>query len=443
MPHDEGVRTYLVLTPWRLCAGAAVAAALVVMMVTPWSSTVAPWAQTASGAGIGADLQGKIDRYEAASAVPLILAWLSPVVVAIVWFLLSRMGTQGLRRWIHTRSGVIAAVALLVVSGIPGSLWLASVRREFGLNLRSGPQDFLVAIMAGAMTIAVAVAVVSALAWIVGRWPNRWWIVLAPLAAAVALMGSWALPLFGSHADRAVPPAVAVEVDVLSQAGGVDAPDLRTAVMSQWASTVNAVVTGYGASSTITYHDGLFVDLTAPEVRAISAHEVAHIVSQDVWWASVEAALVCAAAVAAIAGALSSRRIRRWSGATDGVGVVVAMTPFLALATTALLAISVPVVATVSRPIELRADHEALELLVISGLAANEVRASDELASALRTMTSINLGGVNPPQWRYALFGTHPSLAQRLGVLAAADANTDVSGDQVPATRTSRWQQPN
>ncbi|MDP4889011.1 MAG: hypothetical protein NWQ96_09350, partial [Candidatus Nanopelagicales bacterium] len=213
------MRTYLVLTPWRLCAGAAVAAALVVMMVTPWSSTVAPWAQTASGAGIGADLQGKIDRYEAASAVPLILAWLSPVVVAIVWFLLSRMGTQGLRRWIHTRSGVIAAVALLVVSGIPGSLWLASVRREFGLNLRSGPQDFLVAIMAGAMTIAVAVAVVSALAWIVGRWPNRWWIVLAPLAAAVALMGSWALPLFGSQADRAVPPAVAVEVDVLSQAG--------------------------------------------------------------------------------------------------------------------------------------------------------------------------------------------------------------------------------
>lgn len=419
------------------------AAALVVLMVTPWSSAVAPWAQTASDAGIGADLQGKIDRYEAASAVPLILAWLSPVVIAIVWFLLSRRGAQGLRRWIHTRSGVIVAIALLVLSGIPSSLWLASVRREFGLNLRSGSQDLLAAILAGAMTIAVAVAVVSVLAWIVGRWPNRWWIVVAPLAASVALIGSWALPLFGTHPDLAVPPAVAVEVDVLSQAGGVNAPDVKTAAISQRASTVNAIVTGYGVSSTITYHDSLFVDLTAPEVRAISAHEVAHIVSHDVWWASVEAALVCAAAVAAIAGALSSRRIRRWSGATDGVGVVVAMTPLLALVTAVLLALSVPVVATVSRPIELRADREAVELLVTSGLAANEVRASVELASALRTMTSINLSGVNPPQWRYALFATHPSLAQRLGALAAADANTDVSVDPVPATRTSRWQQPN
>jgi len=90
-------------------------------------------------------------------------------------------------------------------------------------------------------------------------------------------------------------------------------------------------------------------------------------------------------------------------------------TPLVALLVGVVLAgvlIAVPVTATVSRPIEARADRDAL---AITGDPA-------AYADLIALLAVTNRSTLEPPSWRYALLFTHPTPLQRIAAVSAPPA---------------------
>lgn len=392
---------------WFIAGALALAAVAVAVIVVPWSSSVAPWAALPgpgavspddASLGVSANDLERINRYQEASGVPLLLSWLAPVVVACIWWaatVIRPRPRQGRRLWLGTGVGLIA----IVFAPVPAALWLAATRRDAGLSLRSAWSNAWSELATAGIVAVSVIVVVVVLHHLVRRWPRRWWQVGVPVAMIAIITGSWAIPGITANANLPAPPSLERELSGLAASAEVAPVGASVAEIADKSTTVNAVVTGYASTTHITVYDTLLAQLPPEQVDAVLAHEIAHVRHADVWWATVMAAFAGGAAVAGLAGILMHRSVRGKS--------IVLIAPLLAVMVTGVMAAASPVVATISRPIELRADTTAV---AITG-------DQTALTEAIWSMTEINLTGVRPPRWRYVLFGTHPTPLQRVNAV--------------------------
>lgn len=394
-----------------LLIGAAIAAVYV-----PWDAAVAPWAELDIPSALTSftdQQRAEIAAYADAAWLPGLLSILASPVLALLVLASSRarraLSRIGPRDRPVVRDFLAAAVLLLLtrLAALPFDLWLAVVRRDNGLLiepwatwlLRWSGATLLVALL-GTLGVTIALALLR-------RWPRRGWIAVVAGGGIVVALVSLAVPYANLVEGTRSDPQVRDRVLAIADAAGVEVGDVVIVDVADRSPVLNATVSGWGPTRTVTLYDTLLRTATPEQVDAIVAHELIHVRDNDVVLGTVLAMLGAAAVVAFAVALALSPVVRRRLGVQGR-----ADTPLVALLVGVVLAgtlVAVPVSSTISRAIEARADRDAL---AITGDPA-------AYADLMALLTVTNRSTLEPPQWRYALVFTHPTPLQRIAATSA------------------------
>jgi STE24 endopeptidase len=306
------------------------------------------------------------------------------------------------------------------------SLPLAGVMRkracDAGLATQSWPAwgaDVLRTTALGAALTgggAVAVSVLTR------RFGDRWWLPAAAGVVTVAGVASFAGPvvidpIFNDFTP--LPPGeLRREVLAMARRAGMRIGDVFEVDASRRTVAVNAYVAGLGATRRVVLFDTLLDSFTPAQTRLVVAHELAHARHLDVPRGLFYTALVAPAATRAVA-----RVAERIDASAAGEATTL---PALALGGGAVGGLLAIVARQLSRAIERRADSFALEL---TGDPESFVSFEQRIAAA-------NLADPDPPRWRALLFGTHPSMVERIGIAQAYKAGARATPRRRRSLRT-------
>jgi STE24 endopeptidase len=247
--------------------------------------------------------------------------------------------------------------------------------------------------------------------------PRRWWIYFW-FPAVLILLGMIVVtplvfdpifnkfePLSERHAD------LVASIEKLTAHAGVPIPTERMFLMvaSRKTNTVNAYVTGLGASKRVVVWDTLIQKASKEETMFIVGHELGHYVLGHVFrgflYGAAGLLLLLFLLFRGLHWALG-RWAQDWriQGPEDWASFAV-----LLLLLHVLLFVSTPVISGFSRMEEHAADVYGLE--VIHGFIPN----SDEVAAhAFQVLGEIDLADPNPPPFIKFWLYSHPPLAERL-----------------------------
>jgi Zn-dependent protease with chaperone function len=349
----------------------------------------------------GAALVARAERYERFLYVDWALAQVALLVTLAVY---ARRGTRFAR---ESAAGPIGTGMLLGMIGL-ALAWLAVLPFSVAAlwwDRRHGLSDvgYGATILGGwiglggtFLAVSLALVVVMALARRVGSW---WWLpgslVLAAIAAALVLVEPYLTTLEPVQDQR-----IEQAYQRFQRAQGVEGIPLRVEKMSGDTSLANAYAFGLGPSRRVVLWDTLLDGrFTHREIDVVLAHELGHQSSDHIpkaigWFA-----------LFALPGAVVLMLVTRRRG---GMGEPVAV-PLALLAVAVLTLVAAPAQNLVSRRMEAEADWKAL-------------RTTRDPAAArglFRELAVTSLGDPSPPVWAQVLFGTHPTLADRV---AMADA---------------------
>jgi len=393
----------------------AVIGIVVAIVFVPWEADVAPWATLQIPAALDfftEQQRADIAAYVDAAWLPGLLSVVAGPVLALVVLASARLRRSLSRVGPRERPVIrdfLAGFALILATrlvALPFDVWLAVVRRDNGLLIEPWG-TWLLRWSGTALVIALlgALAVTLALG-IVRRWPRRGWIAVvagaAVVVAAVSLLVPFANVVDGTRSD----PIVRDRVLAIAKDAGVEVGDVVVVDVADRSPALNATVSGWGPTRTVTLYDTLLTTATPEQVDAIVAHELVHVRDNDVVLGTA-LAMLGAAVVVSIGLALAmSPGVRQRLGVRGR-----ADTPLVALLVAVVLAgtvVALPVSATISRAIEARADRDAV---AITGDPA-------AYADLIALLAVTNRSTLEPPPWRYALFFTHPTPLQRIAATA-------------------------
>lgn len=342
-------------------------------------------------------------RYERFEYVLWALHLLATIVALIV---LSRRAPRMARSIELGRvgTGVIVGMVILV------TFWAISL--PFGLaeqwwEARHGlaPHDYLAWIFAPwaslsfeALFAMITIGIVMGLA---GRLGGRWWLVGAPafalLAASFAFLFGYVATI-GTHAVRN--PELRLAFRALERTEDVEGTPIRVQNVSSYTRQVNAFSTGFGPSAQVVLWDTLLDGrLGNDEVEFVVAHELGHVRDRHILKGLAWFALL----------AFPLAWFVTWATRRRGGLANAASLPGALLALTLAGLVAAPFENVVSRRYEAEADWAALR-------ATGDARGGEELFESFQ---ETSLQDPSPPHWAYLWLETHPTLAQRLAMVAA------------------------
>ena len=353
----------------------------------------------------GADLVDRAKRYERFFYVDWVLAQIALLVT--LWIYAKR--GAGFAR--ESSAGPIGTGMLLGMLGL-AIAWLVHV--PFALASHwwqrrwdQSDLDYLgwlfqdwAVLAAQFLSICFALLIVMGLA----RWlGDRWWLPGAAVFVAIAALFSFVAPyLYFGTTPLEKEPLLAAARDYEQQLGVGHVP-LRVEKVSSDTDQANAFAFGIGPSRRVVFWDTILQEPFAEdEQKVVLAHELAHHSQRHLpkglgWFA-----------IFAIPGAWILMRATRRRG---GMGTPAAVPLALVVVAVYQLA-TLPLSSAISRRMEAEADWKALEV-------TNDPAALEGLMVHFSTT---GLGDPDPPSVSQLLFGTHPSLADRVG-MAQAYAN--------------------
>lgn len=349
-----------------------------------------------------------------------------PLALALTWPRGLRDGAQGRwwSRWVDRRSGVLfgrggAGAFVAVATVVSAIALLCALPFEFVGFLRARDIGLVVQGFGGwlwdwllATVLALAgVAVLALLARVLlVRLGHAWWVAfgacLVVLAIGFTMFAPLVVePLFGKF-TAVGPGALRSEVDQIARESGVRAGEIYTVDAAHRTTGANAYVSGLGGTKRVVVYDTLLKDFSPAQRRQVLAHEFGHARHRDVtaglvWFSFV--ALVAMFAIDLMARGLALRR-----GVAPESPAFAAM---LIAATVLAVAVSQPAANAWSRKIEARADAFAID---VTGRPADAI-------SLERKLTVQNVMRPQPPAVLQALFGTHPTAMQRIGMAVSAE----------------------
>ena len=261
-------------------------------------------------------------------------------------------------------------------------------------------------------TIAVVALIAS-----VRLAPRRWPAVVALLAVALGVLGSFVYPvlvqpLFNNF--TALPKGeLRTQIMQIASREHVHVKDVLVADASRQTTTLNAYVSGFGSTRRVVLYDNTVRDLPRRQILVIVAHELGHAHHDDVAIGTALGAAGGIAGVGLLGLVLGTGWVRRRAGIDDPqeLGGAHVVPLVLALAAVATFLVS-PVENAISRDIEARADRASIE-------ATHDYRAFTDVQRRLATSS---LADPTPPRLSQFWWGTHPSALQRIGI---ADALQD------------------
>jgi STE24 endopeptidase len=279
--------------------------------------------------------------------------------------------------------------------------WLVDVAKSTGIG----------AVMAGGVT-ALALALVR-------RFPRRWWLPGSAAVAAVAALYIYIAPialdpLFNDF-DPLPQGQLRSDVLALAREAGVDVGEVYRIDASHRTTGANAYVGGLSHTKRVVLYDNLIEDFPPEQVRTVVAHELAHVKHRDVLRGLAWIAIV------APFGVLLVQRLSESLAPPDARGRSASALTVPALALSfAVVSFGVTAAGNVlSRDVEAAADSFALRL-------------TDNPAAFVdfeRRITLQNISDPDPPGLLHALFGTHPTTLERIGI-GLESAKSGVRSDE-------------
>ncbi|HXA51614.1 MAG TPA: M48 family metallopeptidase [Candidatus Acidoferrum sp.] len=266
----------------------------------------------------------------------------------------------------------------------------------------------------------IGMVIAGALVWIlygvIRRSPRRWWfyywLASVPLLIFLLFITPVVInPLFNKFEPLAgKQPALVTEIERVVHRGGLEIPRDRMFEMnaSEKMNSLNAYVTGFGASKRVVVWDTTIKKLTTGETLFVFGHEMGHYVLDHVWMEiGINGAMLLIFLFLGYHATnwVLARWGARWSirGADDWAS----LTLFL-LALSVFSFLSEPVLNSFSRVLEHNADVYGLE--VIHGIVPNS---SQVAASAFQILGEVGLADPNPDPFIEFWLYSHPSVSDR------------------------------
>lgn len=252
---------------------------------------------------------------------------------------------------------------------------------------------------------------------VIRRSPRRWWLyfwlTLLPILVFLIFVRPYVIePLFFQFTPlEQRQPALVTQIEKVVERGGLKIPRERMFEMkaSEKLKSVNAYVTGWGASQRIVVWDTIIAKMTTPQTLFVFGHEMGHYVLGHIprliafFWVVLLVLLYLG--YRGMHWALG-RWGRRWAirGVDDWASL-----PVLLFFFSLFLFLAAPLLNTHSRYVEHEADVYGLE--VIHGVVSDFQQAA---AEAFQVLGEIDLLDPNPSPFIKVWLYDHPSLNERI-----------------------------
>ena len=321
---------------------------------------------------------------------------------------------------------IFAPLILLTIAvlGIPSDIWDESLSRAYGLSVQTWTAWTRDWILNQALMLIVGTILVGILYFVIRRSPRRWWFYFW-LASIPILLIMFFLqpividPLFYTFKPLAsVQPELVTEMQKVVHRGGMEIPDDRMFVMNASSKTtsLNAYVTGFGASKRVVVWDNTIAKATVPETLFVFGHEMGHYVLHHIpKEIAIDAAILLF--LLYLGYRLSNWMLARW-GAQWGIRDLQdwASLPALLFVITVLAFFATPAFNGVSRHFEHEADRYGLE--VIHGIVPNPNQVA---AHYFQKSGEKNLADPDPNTFIKIWFFDHPTRPERVHFVATYD----------------------
>jgi STE24 endopeptidase len=272
--------------------------------------------------------------------------------------------------------------------------------------------------------LVIAIPIVWALYGILRRSPRRWWLIFwvlsIPVIVFLVFVSPFVVePLFFDFEPLAVrAPELVGQIGRVTERGGLEIPRDRMFLMnaSEKLKSVNAYVSGLGASKRVVVWDTTLARMTIPQTLFVFGHEMGHYVLGHVFKTIAFLALLLLLML--FVSHVATRRL--FAGGRESFGIRGladwASLPLLLLFLGVLGELALPVVNAYSRFNEHASDVYGLE--VIHGIVPDANRAA---AEAFQVLGEINLADPLPPGFiRFWLY-SHPPIGERIAFARAYD----------------------
>ena len=249
------------------------------------------------------------------------------------------------------------------------------------------------------------------------RSPRRWWfyfwLAAVPMVVFLMFIEPVAIePLFFKFEPLAEKqPALVAAIEKVTARGGLTIPPdhMFEMLASEKLKSLNAYVTGIGASKRVVVWDNTIAKMNTGETLFVFGHEMGHYVLGHVW-------IGIGASLAGILIFLFlAYHAMRWTLARYGARWQIrdisdwASMPVLLLALAVFGFLSEPISSSFSRMLEHNADIYGLE--VIHGIVPNS---SEEAADAFQILGEVSLDDPNPSPFIEFWLYDHPSISERV-----------------------------
>jgi Zn-dependent protease with chaperone function len=346
-------------------------------------------------------------------------------VVVLLLVLAWRLGPR-YRDWVErvTRRRFLEAalytpllLATLAVLGLPTDLYGHWLSRHYGLSVEGwGAWAWDWAKMQ-LLAFVLGIFLVWILYGILRRSARRWWLYFwlasLPIIVFVVFISPVVIePLFFKYQPLAGrDPALVAAIERVTARAGVGIPPDRMYWMeaSKKLRSLNAYVSGFGASKRVVVWDTTIEKMTTPEILFVFGHELGHYVLHHIPKEMALDALVMLAllylAYRGFGGIL-----RRWGGRWAIRGPADwASLPALLLLAAVLSFLATPVLDGISRHFEHQADVYGLE--IIHGIVPDSPQVA---AQAFQVLGEVNLADPHPNRFIVFWLYTHPPMAARV-----------------------------
>jgi Zn-dependent protease with chaperone function len=344
----------------------------------------------------------------------------------VLWLILRWKLAAKFRNWSERfsrrsflQSAVFSPLLLLTLAilTLPLDIYGESVEKQYGISVQSWgswgwdwTKGQLISFVLGTILIWLLYAVIR-------RSPRRWWfyfwLLSLPIAAFLVFLQPLVIdPMFHKFEPlQQKDPALVASLEQMVQRAGQNIPPERMFWMGAGEKTasLNAYVTGIGASKRIVVWDNTIADMTTTEIVYVAGHEMGHYVLKHIAKGMIFFAVLLLIAFYLgyrTVGWVLSRFEARYEirGLNDWASL-----PVLLLLLSIFSFVVTPIASAFSRHLEHQADQYGLE--VTHGLTPDS---SQVAARAFQVLGEVGLSDPDPNPVDVFLFYDHPPVSERV-----------------------------
>ena len=346
--------------------------------------------------------------------------------VIVLWIILHFGFGPKFRNWAEraSRNSFVQAlifapliILTMAVLGLPSDVYEQGVFREYGLSIQNWPSWFWDWTKGEFLSVLLGILLIWILYSVIRKSPQRWWfyfwLVVLPIGVILLFLQPLVVdPMFHKFEPlQQKDPALTASLEKMVQHAGQNIPPERMFWMGagEKTTTLNAYVTGIGASKRIVVWDTTIAKMNTPQIVFVAGHEMGHYVLGHVW-----KGMIFAAVLSFVLFYLAFRTIgsvlKRWGPGWGIRGVEdMASLPALLLLVSVFSFIAGPIASTFSRHIEHQADQYGLE--VTHGLTPDS---SQVAAQGFQILGEVDLADPEPNPVDVFMFYSHPPIPDRV-----------------------------